>query len=245
MTSVTGVGGAGSGENGSMTMEQKVEALRRTPLFAQISENKLELLAARAVVRRLQRGEVLFTRGGIARGIYVVVSGMLRAFRESEGGREQTIHVERAGAVLGDVPVFDDGPYPSTVMAEENATVLLLEKEYVRKFLLENADVAFAALTVMAARLRKVTALVEELSLRDVAQRLAKMLLDEAAKSGAVEDGVSFSLATPHQRIAAQLGSVREVITRHLGRLVEEQLIEVRGHRIAIVNVAGLQAKTK
>jgi len=228
-----------------MTMVQKVEALRLAQLFSQVSEEKLEMLAARASVRRLQRGEVLFTRGGVARGMYVVVSGVLRAFRESEGGREQTIHVERTGAVLGDVPVFDDGPYPSTVMAEEDATVLLLEKEDVRKFLLQNSDVAFAALTIMAARLRKVTTLVEELSLRDVGQRLAKMLLDEAAKNGVVEDGVSFSLATPHQRIAARLGSVREVITRHLGRLVEERLIEVRGHRIAILNVAALQAKTK
>jgi len=228
-----------------MTVGQRVEALRSTQLFAQASAEKLEMLAGRSSARRLRQGEVLFTRGGEARGMYVVVSGVLRAFRESEGGREQTIHVERTGAVLADVPMFDDGPYPSTVMAEENATVLFLEKDDVRKFLLENSEVAFAALRIMSARLRKVTALVEELSLRDVAQRLAKMLLEEAAKSGVVEDGVSFSLGTPHQRIAARLGCVREVISRHLGRLVEERLIEVRGHRIAILNVAGLQAKTK
>ena len=228
-----------------MTMAEKVEALRLAKLFSQVSAEKLEMLAGRASVRRLQQGEVLFTRGEAARGMYVVVSGVLRAFRESEGGREQTIHVERTGAVLADVPMFDDGPYPSTAMAEENATVLLLEREDVRKFLLENPEVAFAALGIMAARLRKVSALVEELSLHDVAQRLAKMLLEEAAKSGVVEDGVSFSLATPQQRIAARLGSVREVISRHLGRLVEEGLIEVRGHRIAILNVAGLEAKTK
>jgi CRP-like cAMP-binding protein len=227
-----------------MTLSERMDALLKAQLFGQVSHLSLEPLAARAGERRLKQGEILFTRGEAAKGMYVIVSGALRAFRESEEGREQTIHVEYPGATLAEVPVFDDGPCPSTTMAEEDSVVLFLEKGEVQKFLRENPEAALAALRVLGGRLRRVTSLVEQLSLQDVTQRLATMLLSEATKTGAeLVDGISFSLAEPQQRIAARLGSVREVISRQLGRLADERLIEVRGHRITILNVAGLRAK--
>ena len=115
---------------------------------------------------------------------------------------------------FAEVPVFDNGPYPSTVMAEEESVVLFLAKEDVRRFLLQNPEAALAAVGVLAGRLRKITSLLEQLSLQEVTQRLASMLVEEAASRGNIKDGTSFSLPDSHQRIAARLGSVREVITR-------------------------------
>jgi len=228
-----------------MKPQQRLEALRGTQLFGNASEEALKQLASHAIERRLHQGEILFVGGEPARGLYVAVSGALRAFRESEEGREQTIHVELAGSTFAEVPVFDNGPYPSTVMAEEESVVLFLGKEDVRRFLLKNPEAALAALGVLAGRLRRVSSLLEQLSLQDVAQRLAAMLVEEASKRGNVEDGASFSLPVPHQRIAARLGSVREVITRILHRFVNEQLIAIHGRRITILNASALRAKAK
>ena len=228
-----------------MILHERTDALRKTQLLGNAPQEALQSLAACALERRLQSGEILFLSGDPARGLYVAVSGSLRAFRESEEGREQTIHVERAGATFAEVPVFDDGPYPSTVIAEEDSLVLFLKKEDVRRFLLENPEAALSALSLMASRLRKVTMLLEQLSLQDVAQRLAVMLVEEASARGKFENGVSFSLPDSHQRIAARLGSVREVITRILHRFMNERIIEIRGHRVVILNATALRAKTK
>lgn len=228
-----------------MNAQERIDLLRGTQLFGNAPAEALKPLAECAVEHRLNAGEILFLSGDTAHGLYVAVSGLLRAFRESEEGREQTIHVERAGATFAEVPVFDDGPYPSTVIAEEESVVLFLKKEDVRRFLLQNPEAALSALKLVAGRLRKVALLLEQLSLQDVAQRLAAMLVEEASARGSVKDGVSFSLPDSHQRIAARLGSVREVITRILHRFVDERLIEIRGHRIVVLNASGLQAKAK
>ncbi len=228
-----------------MTAQERMEVLRGTPLFGNASVESLKLLASHAVERHLNKGEVLLVGGEITLGLYAAVSGALRAFRVNEEGREQTIHVERAGSTFAEIPVFDSGPDPSTVMAEEESVVLFLAKDNVRCFLLQNPETALAALGVLAGRLRRVTALLEQLSLRDVTQRLAVMLLEEAASRGTVEDGASFSLPDPHQRIAARLGSVREVITRILNRFANARLIAIHGHRITILNASALQAKAK
>lgn len=229
-----------------MIAAEKLKALQATDLFGSVSADTLKGLAQITSERRLQRGGILFTAGDPAIGLFVIVSGSLRAFRQTPEGREQTIHVERAGATLAEVPVFDQGPYPSTVEAEEDSVVLFVPKDAMRSFLLENPEAALAALEIMARRLRHVAGLAESLSLQDVAQRLAAMLVEEALKqTDAIRDGASFSLPLPHQSIAARLGSVREVITRMLHKLVNDGIIAIHGHRIVILNAAVLKARAR
>ena len=113
-------------------MKDKISALRRTAVFGELDDKTLGALAAPAVARRLSRGEVLFVAGEEARGLYVVVAGALRASRVSPDGREQVVHVERAPATIAEVPVFDEGPYPSTVAAEQETAVLFLDRTLAR-----------------------------------------------------------------------------------------------------------------
>ena len=108
-----------------------VQALRKTELFRDLNERLLSALAERTVERKLGRNEILFTAGERSHGFYVIASGSVRAFRTGTDGREQVIHTERAGATVGELPVFDDQPYPSTVAAEEESVVLFLDKQYV------------------------------------------------------------------------------------------------------------------
>src|SRR5262252_5071877 len=114
-------------------MSDDISALRRTALFKELDEETLRSIASRAVPRAFRKDEVLFIAGETALGLYVIVSGSVRAFRESSDGREQVIHVERAGATIAEVPVFDDGNYPSTVAAEEDTDTLFLDKRDVRQ----------------------------------------------------------------------------------------------------------------
>ena len=215
--------------------KDKISALRRTALFGELPETELIALADRAVERRLGRDEILFVAGDEAAGLFVIVSGALRAFREGVDGREQVIHVERAGATIAELPVFDDRPYPSTVAAEEDSTVLFLDKRDVKSLCLANPKIALAALKMLAGRLRKCAELVEALSLREVDQRLARWLLAEARARGArTPDGVELTLALTNQQIAARIGSVREVVSRALARLQNNGLVVVDGRRVII-----------
>lgn len=229
-----------------MTLQEKVNALAATDLFAAVGEAALRELATMTRERSLTSGEVLFSVGDKASGLFVIVSGTLRAYRQTRDGREQTIHREGAGATLAEVPVFDGGPYPSTVQAEEDSVVLFVPQQAMRDFLSKNPEAALAALALLARRLRNVSGLAEQLGLKDVAQRLAAMLWEEAARqAGELKDGVSFSLAQPHQSIAARLGSVREVITRQLHKLIDDGVISMHGRHITVLDAARLRERAE
>ena len=221
----------------------KIAALKRTALFGELEEKELRALAERAVEKRLARDEVLFVAGEQARALFVIVAGTLRAVRDAADGREQVIHVERAGATIAELPVFDDRPYPSTVIAEEETTVLFLDKRDVRRLCVEHPQIALAALKLLAGRLRKCAELVETLSLRDVDHRLARWLLGEARARGTkTESGIEFALALTHQQIAARIGSVREVVSRAFARLQQGQLIRLEGRAVTITDEQALTA---
>jgi len=220
-----------------------VAALKRTAIFSSLEEPALSGLAERAITVRLRRGEILFTEGDDARGLYVVVEGSVRAFRESVEGREQVIHVETAGATIAEVPVFDDGKYPSTVAGEEDSVLLFIDKRDVRRMCLEHPQMALSALGLLAARLRKCAALVEDLSLHEVDQRLAKFLVDEARLRGARTSGeIVFEMPLTNQQVAARIGSVREVVSRAMARLQRNGLINLNGRQVTVPDEEALRS---
>ena len=225
-----------------MTID-KIAALKSTSLFGSLDEAALRLLADRAIERHFRKDEVVFVAGDEAIGMYVIVDGALRAFRVSTDGREQVIHVERAGATIAEVPLFDDGAYPSTVAAEEATTTLFIQKRDVQRLFLEHPQIALAALRVLAGRLRRCAELVEALSLREVGQRLARFLVSEAQRHGTQTDnGTLMSLNQTNQQIAARIGSVREVVSRAFTRLQHEGLIVVEGRNLIIPDEVALAA---
>ena|SRR5687767_685683 len=221
----------------------KIAALKRTKLFEELDEDTLRAVAERAFERRFQKDDVLFVTGEEARGMYVIVEGVVRAYRVSLDGREQVIHVERAGATIAEVPIFDDGTYPSTAAAEEETITLFLDKHDVRRLCLQHPEITLTALKVLAGRLRRCAELVEALSLREVGQRLARFLLAEARRSGTTTElGIILNLTQTNQQIAARVGSVREVISRAFTRLQHEGLIAFEGRRLIILDEVALES---
>jgi CRP-like cAMP-binding protein len=83
--------------------------------------------------------------------------------------------------------------------------------------------------------LRRHAELVEALSLREVGQRLAHLLLTEAEVCGKrLDGGITFDLVMNNGQIAARVGSVREVVSRALARLQQDGLILLENRRVTI-----------
>jgi CRP-like cAMP-binding protein len=232
--------------NAVMSLERRVTVMTKSALFRNLPKSTVAELAAHSVERKIRQGQILFAANEPAAGLYIVLSGSVRAFRENVEGREQTIHVERAGGILAEVPVFDGGPYPSTAVADEDSEVLFLATKDVRRFMLAHPEAALAALANMAKKLRIVASLAEQLALKDVSQRLATLLLTEARLvSPKLQNGDSFSLPLSHTQLASRLGSVREVVARALHKLAQNGIIETRGHRVVVLNVQALSAQAE
>ncbi len=217
-----------------------IELLSSTRLFAGSGRAELAELAASASERHMAADEFLFSAGDPSEGLYVVMAGKTRAVRHGIDGREQVIHEDGPGSTFPEVAVFDDGPYPSTVIAVEDSSLLFIPKRDVREFFLRHPKAALHALRILSGRLRRATGLVEDLSLRDVSQRLAEYVLKEAARQGLSSRPRVLDLVHSNQEIGDLIGTVREVVSRSFAKLQRKGWIRKHGRRIEILDEDGL-----
>jgi len=224
-------------------MTEDVETvLRKTPLFAGLTETEMRALAARVSKRHFRRGELLFGEGDPCTGLFLVASGKVRIFKLSAAGREQVLAVEGPGSSFAELPVFDGGNYPAAASASEDANVLFISRKDFQNFCREHPDVALKVIAVVGSRLRRLVGIIEELSFTTVRQRLIAVILRLAEASGRPsKDGVHLELTMSHQDLAAELGTVRELVSRNLSRLQAEGFLEVDGRKIVVKDLVGLK----
>ena len=213
-------------------MPLKFETLAGIPLFAGLAENELQALAARAVERRFEAGEMLFWEGEACAGIFLIVQGSVKIFKTSVGGREMMLSLEAAPATVAELPLFDGGPYPASVRTVDPVVALFINKSDFQQVCRQFPDVALKVLAVVGRRLRHLVMIVESITFGSVTQRLARLLLDAEKQAGAVE----FEFPMTHQELASRLGTVREVVSRNLARFRAEGLIRIQGRQLAILD---------
>lgn len=226
-------------------LQDTIHTLRRVALFADLSDDELEFIASRAVLQRRTTGEMIFVEGEPCHGLFVVQSGKVKIFKSSAGGREQVVLISGPGSTIAELPVFDGGPYPASAAALDDANLLEVRKDDVRQLCLERPEVALKLLRVVGARLRRLLAMIEELSFTTVRQRLAALLLHEAQTNGRkTPQGVEFVLPWTQQELAAQIGTVRELVSRNFSRFQSTGVIQVEGRKVLVTNLEALQDET-
>lgn len=224
-------------------MKENVETvLRKTALFASLTENEIQGLAGRASKKVLQRGELLFAEGDSCKGLFLVASGKIRIFKLSPAGREQVLAIEGPGSSFAELPVFDGGNYPAAASASEDSELVFISRKDFQNFCREHPDVALKVIAVVGSRLRRLVGIIEELSFTTVRQRLIVLILQLADAGGTPsKDGIRLELTKSHQDFAAELGTVRELVSRNLSRLQAEGFLEVEGRKLVVKDLAGLK----
>ncbi len=218
--------------------------LAKVAIFSGLTDSELQFLAERVVPRQFNPGEIVFCEGEPCAGLYVVERGNIRIFKSSPGGREQVLSIDGPGSSVAELPVFDGGNYPASGAAVDHATLLFVAKQDFQALCLAHPEVALKVLRVVGARLRRLVGIIEELSFTTVRHRLVSFLLRLAQREGTMSAvGVEFSLPGNNQELAAQLGTVRELVSRNLSRLQAEGLLKLEGRRVVIPDLKSLAAE--
>jgi CRP/FNR family transcriptional regulator, cyclic AMP receptor protein len=214
----------------------KTELLRSIPYFASLDEDALASIAALAARRTYSPGEVIFLEGEPCAGLFIVQAGHVKIYKASPEGREQILTLIGPRDSFNDVAVFDGGPNPASAQAMEAVELLVIERPAMLNLFDRYPKLAQVVVAVLAARARMLVGMVEDLSLRSVAGRLAKLLLDQALQG-------SDAIPLTHQQMAARLGTVREMVSRALRELEAEGLLRREGRQIVITDRAALERR--
>jgi CRP-like cAMP-binding protein len=216
-------------------MAVQLDLIKDNPYFAGLQTEELDFIKKLVTEKSYDRGEMIVLDGEPAQALYFVISGAVKIFKTSVDGKEQILDIIRPGQSFNDVSIFDHGLTPVSAQAMSPLLLYEIDKNSVDTIIRRYQRVASNVIKVLAARVRNLVALVEDLSFRTVLGRVAKILLDNAA------DGKSPGPRLTQQEMAAMAGTAREVVGRSLKTLEEDGTIKLDRHRIVIKNREALR----
>ncbi len=218
-----------------------INALRSCQLFAGISPTELTAIAEITVIKTITKDGYLFHENSPSLGFYIVQTGAINVHRVNAVGKEQVIHVFRAGESFAEATLATNDGYPADARALEPSQVLLVQKSGILALLRRQPELALRMLGSMSAHLRVLVGQLEDMTLKDVETRLANWLVKRCPNSGS-EKPVKIDLPMTKRVLAAELGTVSETFSRTLAKFREQGLIEVKGKTLKVLCPAKLTA---
>ncbi len=211
-----------------------LEQLKTVALCAALPECALERLAGAARPIAYQDGQLIVIEGDAGAPVFFVMEGAVRAFRTNLDGREQNLIHLSAGEAFNMPAAFAPGQIaPISAAAVGPTRLLCIAQADFRRITSQTPDIALAVLRDFSTKLVHLTNLTHDLSLRSVRGRLAQFLLAQAQSGDAPR--------WTHEAIAAQIGTVREVVSRTMRAFVREGLIEINRQQITIRDPQALE----
>jgi CRP/FNR family transcriptional regulator, dissimilatory nitrate respiration regulator len=221
-----------------LTRVALAETLRGAQLFSGLPLADLENIAGFSQLVRVSKGEYLFREHEPALGFYVMQTGAINVHRVSAAGKEQLIHVFRAGETFAEAALAITTGYPADARAVENSSVVLVPKREFVELLGRRPELALRMLASMSTHLRVLVGLLEDLQLKDVETRLAHWLLQ---RSPAGKQSYTIKLQSTKRVLAAEMSTTSETLSRTFAKFRDAGWIAVRAREISLLSRAGLE----
>jgi CRP/FNR family transcriptional regulator, cyclic AMP receptor protein len=225
-----------------------IDHLSRIPLFAELSDGMLAILAGESRVRRFPNGQVLFSEGDPGDTLLILEEGRVKVSRYTTSGQEIVLAIIEAPSAFGELSLIDGAARSATVTAQTPITVRILPRLSLMGMVHNEPSVAMALMTSLVEMVRDTNERLSDVLSLDVPGRVAKWLLSASTRSGRhATGGVAVPFPISQSDLAAELGTTRVSINKALRGFESLGLIELDhdDSQILIANPEALSDYTR
>jgi len=206
-------------------------ALKKIPFLANLPEDTLSTLAAKAKTAKFPKQATIITEGDETSSLYVILSGKVRVFSSDDKSKEVTLLIQEAGTHFGELALLSDEPRSATVVTLEKTVCGIISKSDFIHWLGLHPDVAIALLGVLSEKIRYLTEKVKQMALSNVYERTIKVLYEMAQKEG---DVLVIHNRPTQQELATMVGASREMINKIMHELTKGAYIVIQDKTLRI-----------
>jgi CRP/FNR family transcriptional regulator len=200
----------------------------RFPFYGQMKPADAATLRGSVVRRELGKGQIMMGDNSRCTGIPMVMRGRLRLFRISDKGREMTLYHIREGelCIMAGVCAMGDVEYDFSIEAERDSVLAVIPPDTFKELLYRSEPFKVHVFNALAQKLIQSIETIEMLLFESIEERIMTYLQHNANAENEVK--------ATHEKLAVELGSSREVITRQLKKLAEKGVIELKRGKILL-----------
>ena len=214
--------------------------LRGAALFRNVSDQGMAQLEAAGRLRRLSRGQILFSQGDPADAFYLLCSGCIALGLDSANGRELVIDEMRSGDGFGELGLITGQPRSTGAVAREDSVVLAIPRREFLAVLQSEPRLTSNLLKVTAGRLGAASEREGALAFLNAPSRLARVLLQLDRKARA-EGYITIS----QEDLGRRVGLARQTVAELLGKWRRAGWILTGRGKIVLLNRAALRRQAE
>jgi len=200
--------------------------LETLDIFKSIDSSTIEQIARKAQTRTVEKGELLFNVGDTSDALYVIADGRVRIWAVSAAGAEVTLNVLTNGAVFGEIGMLDGGVRTAGASAMLRTRLTSIARRSFYEALDRDPQLVRNVIDLLCRRLRWTSARMEDATLRQAPQRLARILGHLARDHGRpTPKGIEVVLKLTQSEMAQWTAMSREGLNKLLNRWAEERLL--------------------
>jgi len=200
------------------------------PVFKNEDKQYLERLLAVMIPKQFNQGDPLYFEGDRCQGIGFLISGEIRVYKVGESGREITLYEIFPGetCILNASCLLSNQPYPANANGIAAGTMLFVPDHRFLKLMAASDIMRTFVFSLFSRRFNEIIELLEEVTFGKMNERLEEYLIEKSAN-----DILPYS----HQKIAYDLGTSREVISRLLKDLERKGRVALSRNQVKIISI--------
>lgn len=200
------------------------------PVFKDPGGQLVDYLLLSSSFKEFAQGASLYHEGDQCPGIAFVLSGEIRVFKIGYSGREITLYEILPGetCILNASCILAHQNYPANAMALTNGSMLYLPQNIFLKLMAENEQMRLFIFALFSRRFSEIIELIETVTFGKMDLRLTDYLIEKSEND---------QLQSTHQKIAYDLGTSREVVSRLLKDLEKKGKIALSRNHIRLIDL--------
>ena len=228
------------------TRREQLEFMLDSPFGRRMGRRICQAMLVYAETVEVAADETIIEQGAMPRGLYMVRSGQVKLLRSGPGYREHIVHLAEAPDMFGEGALFLSA-HPVAAVALRETSLLLFPRETFLETMASHPELQRYIMEVMAAWIFRLVEKIDELTLCDGAQRLARYLLGLHARSPYADymTGIHVDLPTRKRDLATMLNMNQPSLSRILRQLQDADLIEVQGRRLVLKDLEALRGMAR
>ena len=215
-------------------------ALESGSIFKYLTPDEVETLNFEKDFRLYKRGDILYQEGNRITGFFCVSSGIIKVFKTGFDGKEQIIRFAKKGDIIAYRSVLSNELACTSAKVIEDCHVCFIPSEILISFIKTNPAYALELLKLACHELGEANSFITDIAQKTVRERLAEILLFLVNDFGLDSDNF-LNISLTREELSNIVGTATESVIRLLSEFKSDNLVELNGRKIKIINTKGLE----
>jgi CRP-like cAMP-binding protein len=208
---------------------------RFNSVFCKTEFDKMAEINKHKICSTYKKNEYIFKEGSYASGVFCINGGKIKISMVGDEGKEQIVRLVKPGDIIGYKALLSSEKYSASAIAIEDCNVCFIPREVFTEILKKDANLSFEMMKLLSDELRKAEEKITHLAQKPVRERMAETILFLKETYG-IDNEENINVSLSREEIANIVGTATETAIRLLSEFNKENMIELSGKKIKILN---------